>query len=183
MNTHTHQYTHTHAERINGVQYTCKSDVWALALILMECLCGKFPYEADEDEDEDSDGSNVLFFMLERIVDEQVPLYLLQQVGVPDQFAEFLGRTLQKEQSARPSSEELLCCKAEAQVVASTIFESGILNRFLVCQGIGVVCTPSDDVDVRMQTSRMFAVPGAAQRAVRAGLIMSGGTRETGAAA
>ncbi len=164
---HTHIHTHT-SERINGVQYTCKSDVWALALILMECLCGKFPYELDSEE---FGGSDVLFYMLERIVDEQVPLHLLQEVGVPEECAQFLRRMLHKDQNARPASEELLCSKPEAQLLASAIFDSPILQRFLVGHGIGVVSTVSDDVDARMQTSRIFALPGAAQRAVRTGLM------------
>lgn len=146
-------------ERINGVQYTTKSDVWALALILMECLIGKFPYECD------GQGEDSMYGLLERIVEDKVPVHLLQQVGVHDMVAGFLSRLLLKDQSQRPSSEMLLCARHEAKAA-----EMGEFEMFLrVGDGIGVVCSPGGDIE-RVLSSRLYSLPGAAQRAVQTGL-------------
>lgn len=147
-------------ERINGVQYTTKSDVWALALILMESLIGRFPYECD------GTGEDSMYGLLERIVEDQVPLHLLQQAGVHDMFAGFLARLLLKDQAQRPASEELLCSRQEAKRAQMGEFEM----CYRAADGIGVVCSPGNDVASIVHTSRLWSLPGAAQRAVQTGL-------------
>jgi serine/threonine protein kinase len=74
-------------ERISGLQYTTKSDVWALGMILMECLVGKFPYHvAHESESYER--------LLGRIVDDHVPLHLMRDHGVPALVAQLVSRSV-----------------------------------------------------------------------------------------
>ncbi|KIJ54725.1 hypothetical protein M422DRAFT_58143 [Sphaerobolus stellatus SS14] len=53
--------TYMSPERIQGAQYTVKSDVWSLGISLIELALGRFPFaESSDDEDDDSDFENTL---------------------------------------------------------------------------------------------------------------------------
>lgn len=51
--------TYMSPERIQGAQYTVKSDVWSVGISLIELALGRFPFSDsdDTDEDEDRDGT------------------------------------------------------------------------------------------------------------------------------
>ncbi|KIM40909.1 hypothetical protein M413DRAFT_445680 [Hebeloma cylindrosporum] len=53
--------TYMSPERIQGAQYTVKSDVWSLGISLIELALGRFPFsESTSDDDEDSDYEGTL---------------------------------------------------------------------------------------------------------------------------
>jgi len=47
--------TYMSPERIQGAQYTVKSDVWSLGVSLIELALGRFPFSSDDDASDDSD--------------------------------------------------------------------------------------------------------------------------------
>lgn len=46
---------HTQPERIQGDQYSVKSDVWSLGISVIELALGRFPFAESSDSDEDDD--------------------------------------------------------------------------------------------------------------------------------
>ncbi|KAF9525478.1 kinase-like domain-containing protein [Crepidotus variabilis] len=53
--------TYMSPERIQGAQYTVKSDVWSLGISLIELALGRFPFaESTSDDEDDSDYENTL---------------------------------------------------------------------------------------------------------------------------
>mmetsp|Transcript_20035 Transcript_20035/g.47756 ORF Transcript_20035/g.47756 Transcript_20035/m.47756 type:complete len:577 (+) Transcript_20035:130-1860(+) len=141
-------------ERISGLQYTTKSDVWALGMILMECLIGKFPYHAlHETESYER--------LLGRIVDDNVPLHLMQDHGVPALVAQLVSRCLDKDQSARPNSAGLLSTMEETRQALS----GGVEHVELLGSNIGVADF-GGGVPEEVEGVRIFATRNAPQRAV-----------------
>ncbi|KAJ8487692.1 hypothetical protein ONZ45_g14234 [Pleurotus djamor] len=51
--------TYMSPERIQGAQYTVKSDVWSLGISLIELALGRFPFSESADSDDDSDLSDL----------------------------------------------------------------------------------------------------------------------------
>ncbi|KAG5221355.1 MAP kinase kinase (MEK) [Salix suchowensis] len=51
--------TYMSPERIQGAQYTVKSDVWSLGISLIELALGRFPFSESESDDNDSDLSDL----------------------------------------------------------------------------------------------------------------------------
>jgi len=143
-------------ERISGLQYTTKSDIWALGVILMECLVGKFPYHiAHETESYER--------LLGRIVDDNVPLHLMKEHGVPDLVAQLVSRCLDKDQSLRPNSSELVSSMEETRQVLS----SGVERVELVGSNIGVADFGGSVAgDADCDAVRIFATRNAPQRSV-----------------
>ncbi len=47
------RYSHLQPERIQGDQYSVKSDVWSLGVTFIELALGRFPFSADDDDDDD----------------------------------------------------------------------------------------------------------------------------------
>ncbi|KAI5897116.1 ste7-like protein [Schizophyllum commune H4-8] len=51
--------TYMSPERIQGAQYTVKSDVWSLGISLIELALGRFPFSSSTDDSDDSDLSDL----------------------------------------------------------------------------------------------------------------------------
>ncbi|KAK0543282.1 MAP kinase kinase (MEK) [Tilletia horrida] len=49
--------TYMSPERIQGEQYSVKSDVWSLGITVIELALGRFPFAGGDEDDEDGDGS------------------------------------------------------------------------------------------------------------------------------
>lgn len=46
-------------ERIQGGNYSVKSDIWSLGISLIELALGRFPFMNDDDQDDDDDDSDL----------------------------------------------------------------------------------------------------------------------------
>jgi mitogen-activated protein kinase kinase len=102
--------TYMAPERIQGDQYTVRSDVWSLALTLMELAIGKFPYKHDEDGDEDDaddDGPMGILDLLQQIVHEPAPR-LPKSDAFPTMMEDMFDKCLLKNAEERPTPQELL---------------------------------------------------------------------------
>jgi len=86
MRTYIGSQVYMSPERINGMQYNCKSDIWATGLILMELLLGRYPYSMTEN------GDDAVFDLLTDIVEKPIPMSLLSQIDVPAMVQHFLAR-------------------------------------------------------------------------------------------
>jgi len=86
-------------ERIQGGQYSVKSDIWSVGLTLMELAIGKFPMTLD------SQASGILD-LLQFIVNEPAPT--LPADEFPADFNDFLAKCLIKDPQQRPSPAQLL---------------------------------------------------------------------------
>jgi mitogen-activated protein kinase kinase len=103
--------TYMAPERIQGAQYTVKSDVWSVGLTLMELAVGKFPFTKDEadDPDEDAGGPQGILDLLQQIVHEPSPS-LPESDAFPRILHDIIEKCLLKEPSQRPTPQELYVC-------------------------------------------------------------------------
>jgi serine/threonine protein kinase len=89
-------------ERLMGQAYKYPSDVWAIAIVFMECALGKFPYEI----------SGVYLDMMQNIINGPAPSLPKQADGTygkfSKEFAHFLDCALSKDPEKRSTAEELL---------------------------------------------------------------------------
>jgi mitogen-activated protein kinase kinase len=93
--------THMSPERIQGDQYTIKSDVWSVGLTLMELATGSFPYVRDGAEEVGP------LDLLQWIVLEPSPK-LPESDAFPSVMADMIDKCLMKNPKDRPSPRELL---------------------------------------------------------------------------
>ncbi|KAF2673267.1 kinase-like protein [Microthyrium microscopicum] len=101
--------TYMAPERIQGAQYTVKSDVWSVGLTLMELAIGKFPLHSDkdpDDDDEDAGGPQGILDLLQQIVHEPSP-QLPQSDAFPEILHHILDKCLKKDPAERPTPQEL----------------------------------------------------------------------------
>ena len=98
--------TYMAPERIQGGKYSVRSDVWSLALTLMELAIGKFPYVGDEEEEQE-DGPMGILDLLQQIVHEPAPR-LPESDAFPPIFDQMLQKCLYKNEAQRPTPQELL---------------------------------------------------------------------------
>ena len=96
--------TYMAPERIQGAQYTVKSDVWSVGLTLMELAIGKFPFHSDSADD--AGGPQGILDLLQQIVHEPSPT-LPQSDAFPEILHQIIGRCLMKDPSQRPTPQEL----------------------------------------------------------------------------
>jgi mitogen-activated protein kinase kinase len=95
--------TYMAPERIQGAQYTIKSDVWSFGLSLMELAIGKFPFASDTDE---PGGPQGILDLLQQIVLEPAPK-LPKSDAFPVILDQIVEKCLIKDPSGRPTPQEL----------------------------------------------------------------------------
>jgi mitogen-activated protein kinase kinase len=95
--------TYMAPERIQGAQYTIKSDVWSFGLTLMELAIGKFPFASDTDE---PGGPQGILDLLQQIVLEPAPK-LPKSDAFPVILDQIVEKCLIKDPSGRPTPQEL----------------------------------------------------------------------------
>lgn len=88
--------TYMSPERISGLGYACKSDVWGFGIMLAECALGRYPYESQES----------FYDLLNVIVASPAPTLPAEQFS--PQFHDFLAKCLDKQGETRASADELL---------------------------------------------------------------------------
>lgn len=112
--------TYMSPERIQGEQYSIKSDVWSLGITMVELAQGRFPF-ADDFTDDNEDPTLTVATAREQHKDEQQLsiLELLQRIvfeppprlhelnGIPACMAEFVDSCLEKDPTRRPSPMDL----------------------------------------------------------------------------
>ncbi|KAK9902117.1 hypothetical protein WJX75_004920 [Coccomyxa subellipsoidea] len=94
--TFTGTVTYMSPERINSQPYSFPADIWSLGLTLIECVTGRYPYDAS---------GGPLQLMIQ-VVEEPVPLPAEGSVS-PD-FRSFVAACMQKDPYKRPTAEGLL---------------------------------------------------------------------------
>ncbi|TGZ78834.1 kinase-like protein [Ascodesmis nigricans] len=101
--------TYMAPERIQGAQYSVKSDVWSLGLTLLELAIGRFPFDADINTagSRASSGTMGILDLLQRIVHEPAPR-LPKSPAFPVSLEVMIEHCLIKDPELRPSPEQLL---------------------------------------------------------------------------
>ena len=95
-------------ERIQGAQYTAKSDVWSLGISLVELALGRFPFPESSDDDTSDLGTNMsILELLQHIVNEPAPR-LTPEGRFPSEAESFVDSCLAKDPDVRKTPKELL---------------------------------------------------------------------------
>lgn len=100
--------TYMAPERIQGAQYTIKSDVWSFGLTLMELAIGKFPFSSDSSDE--AGGPQGILDLLSQIVLEDPPK-LPKSDAFPLILEQIVDKCLTKDPNLRPTPEELFVRK------------------------------------------------------------------------
>lgn len=99
--------TYMAPERIQGEEYTVKSDVWSVGLTLFELAVGKFPFAPDADATgEDAEGPQGILDLLQQIVLEPAP-QLPRSDAFPLSLHNVISKCLMKDPKQRPTPKEL----------------------------------------------------------------------------
>jgi mitogen-activated protein kinase kinase len=96
--------TYMAPERIQGAQYTVKSDVWSVGLTLMELAIGKFPFHSDNADE--PGGPQGILDLLQQIVHEPAPK-LPPSDAFPEILHQIIAKCLMKDPAQRPTPQEL----------------------------------------------------------------------------
>jgi serine/threonine protein kinase len=88
--------TYMSPERINGKPYSFPADIWALGLTLLECITGRYPYDAT--------GGTIQLMI--QLMEDDPPLP--PEGVVSKAFRDFVRRCMAKDPLQRPTAEELL---------------------------------------------------------------------------
>lgn len=96
--------TYMAPERIQGAQYTVKSDVWSVGLTLMELAIGKFPFNSDNADE--PGGPQGILDLLQQIVLEPAPR-LPKSDAFPPILEDMITKCLMKDPAQRPTPQEL----------------------------------------------------------------------------
>jgi mitogen-activated protein kinase kinase len=100
--------TYMAPERIQGAKYSVKSDVWSVALTLMELAIGRFPFDANDTTagDRASAGPMGILDLLQQIVHEPAPK-LPKSDAFPSILEEMIEKCLDKDPNLRPTPQQL----------------------------------------------------------------------------
>ncbi|KAJ1671677.1 MAP kinase kinase (MEK), partial [Spiromyces aspiralis] len=85
-------------ERMEGSNYTVKSDVWSLGTALMELAIGRYPFRPEGE-------AMTIFEMLDFITKEELPR-LPQEF--PDDLRDLVNQCLRKDPNLRPTPKDLM---------------------------------------------------------------------------
>jgi mitogen-activated protein kinase kinase len=103
--------TYMAPERIQGAQYTIKSDVWSFGLTLMELAIGKFPFANNADDADDAGGPQGILDLLQQIVLEPAPK-LPKSDAFPLILEQIVDKCLIKDPAQRPTPQDLFVSPA-----------------------------------------------------------------------
>ncbi len=99
--------TYMAPERIQGAQYTIKSDVWSVGLMVMELAIGRFPFDASETQgDREPAGMGGILDLLQQIVHEEPPR-LPKSTAFPAILDEMIQSCLQRDVELRPTPRDI----------------------------------------------------------------------------
>ena len=100
--------TYMAPERIQGAQYSVKSDVWSMGLTLMELAIGRFPFDSSDEAagDRANAGPTGILDLLQQIVHEPAPK-LPKSDAFPTILEDMIARCLLKNPDERPTPQEL----------------------------------------------------------------------------
>lgn len=98
--------TYMAPERIQGAQYTIKSDVWSVGLMIMELAIGRFPFNSGKDDDDDEAGVGGILDLLQQIVHEAPPR-LPKSSAFPQILDDMIQACLSNKTESRPTPREL----------------------------------------------------------------------------
>ncbi|KAI9805653.1 MAG: MAP kinase kinase (MEK) [Piccolia ochrophora] len=100
--------TYMAPERIQGAQYSVKSDVWSVGLTLMELAIGRFPFDSSEEAagDRMEAGPTGILDLLQQIVHEPAPK-LPKSDAFPAILETMIEKCLVKEPEKRPTPQQL----------------------------------------------------------------------------
>lgn len=90
-------------ERILGQNYLSDSDIWSLAVTLVQCATGRFPYPDEEDF-----VSELGFWELKKYIVEKSSPTLPKNAGFSQDFHDFLAICLSKTSGTRSSAKQLI---------------------------------------------------------------------------
>ena len=134
--------TYMSPERINGRQYSYKSDIWSVGLTLLEMASGRFPYPPDTaPHSSAADGAapqpppprpQTLNFwdLIHYIVEQPPPLPPKgSSNGLSDELHDFLKQLLNKNPTERPSAREALELPFIRKIDLSQLDLSGIVSQ------------------------------------------------------
>ena len=102
--------TYMAPERIQGAQYTIKSDVWSVGLMIMELAIGRFPFDASETQGDREPGMGGILDLLQQIVHEPPPR-LPKSSAFPVILDEMIQACLSNNADSRPTPRELFVCR------------------------------------------------------------------------
>ncbi|XP_020536325.1 mitogen-activated protein kinase kinase 2 isoform X2 [Jatropha curcas] len=101
-NTFVGTYNYMSPERISGLKYGYKSDIWSLGLLLLECATGQFPYSPPEQ----GEGWTNVYELMVAVVEQPQPSAPSDQFS--PQFCSFISSCVQKDPKDRLSANELM---------------------------------------------------------------------------
>ncbi|KAI9788402.1 MAG: MAP kinase kinase (MEK) [Peltula sp. TS41687] len=100
--------TYMAPERIQGAQYSVKSDVWSVGLTLMELAIGRFPFDSSDESADDraNAGPTGILDLLQQIVHEPAPK-LPKSDAFPKILEVMIEKCMMKNPEERPTPQQL----------------------------------------------------------------------------
>ncbi|KAL9645951.1 hypothetical protein ABK040_001059 [Willaertia magna] len=94
--------TYMSPERLEGQKYSYASDIWALGVIVLESVTGRFPFRDENDQPHQQ------FWVLLNAIKNGDPPSLNPKDGYSFEVCDFISRCLQKDPKQRASTVDLL---------------------------------------------------------------------------